>query len=130
MSPYLLDRKRSPSETGAKQQEPDLEHNTPQEAEGSKRVVPWEEIQKHDKPHDCWVVYEGLVYDVTEFISEHPGDAALWRQGAGRDITNLFNKGHPPSVAIESYGKIVGEAEGPRFRRDRRCRRLGGDWQQ
>jgi fatty acid desaturase len=83
----------------------------------SKRIVSWEEIKKHDKPHDCWVVYGGIVYDVTEFIPNHPGGAALWWQGGGRDITILFEISHPPRVTLEShlakYGKLIGEAEGP-----------------
>jgi hypothetical protein len=83
----------------------------------SKRIVSWEEIKKHDKPQDCWVVYDGIVYDVTEFIPNHPGGAALWWQGGGRDITILFEISHPPRVTLEThlakYGKRIGEAEGP-----------------
>jgi cytochrome b involved in lipid metabolism/fatty acid desaturase len=103
---------RNRSEAGAKQQEMDLE----KAAEG-KRIVSWEEISKHDKPKDCWVVYEGLVYDVTDFVPNHPGGAALWWQGGGRDITILFNISHPPRVTFEThlakYGKFIGEADGP-----------------
>merc|ERR1712187_445759 len=91
-------------------QERDLEN-------GGKRIISWEEIKKHDKPNDCWVVYEGTVYDVTEFVPNHPGGAAIWWQGGGRDITILYNISHPPRITLEShlakYGKLVGEADGP-----------------
>ena len=91
-------------------QEQDLEN-------GGKRIISWEEIKKHDKPNDCWVVYEGTVYDVTEFVPNHPGGAAIWWQGGGRDITILYNISHPPRITLEShlakYGKLVGEADGP-----------------
>merc|ERR1712190_582903 len=84
---------------------------------GGKRIISWEEIKKHDKPNDCWVVYEGTVYDVTEFVPNHPGGAAIWWQSGGRDITILYNISHPPRITLEShlakYGKLVGEADGP-----------------
>ena len=31
------------------------------------------EVAKHNTDADCWLVIEGVVYDVTEFLSEHPG---------------------------------------------------------
>ena len=36
----------------------------------------WEEIRKHRKPDDTWVVLEGKVYDVTNFKKRHPGGLA------------------------------------------------------
>merc|ERR1711972_231286 len=80
-------------------QEQDLEN-------GGKRIISWEEIKKHDKPNDCWVVYEGTVYDVTEFVPNHPGGAAIWWQGGGRDITILYNISHPPRITLEDIPNI------------------------
>lgn len=81
------------------------------------KTLQWDEIQKHDKPNDCWVVYDGKVYDMTDFIPKHPGGATLWWQGGGRDITILFNISHPPRVTVQShlekYGKYMGQADGP-----------------
>ena len=31
------------------------------------------EVQKHNSASDCWVVISGVVYDLTDFIREHPG---------------------------------------------------------
>ena len=33
------------------------------------------EIAAHNSPSDCWVVIHGQVYDVTEFLTRHPGGA-------------------------------------------------------
>jgi 4-hydroxysphinganine ceramide fatty acyl 2-hydroxylase len=37
-----------------------------------------------------WVSFEGKVYDVTEFVEDHPGGAELLEEHRGRDITEAF----------------------------------------
>jgi len=32
-----------------------------------------EELSKHDSETDCWVVYQGKVYDLTSWLTKHPG---------------------------------------------------------
>jgi cytochrome b involved in lipid metabolism len=36
-------------------------------------LVSVEEISKHNKPEDCWIVVDGKVWDITDFAPEHPG---------------------------------------------------------
>lgn len=48
-----------------------------------------EEIAKHDNVDDCWLVLDRKVYDVTEFVSSHPGGKAIL-EGCGKDATELF----------------------------------------
>jgi cytochrome b involved in lipid metabolism len=31
------------------------------------------EISKHNSEKDAWIVVDGVVYDVTEFLGTHPG---------------------------------------------------------
>lgn len=41
---------------------------------GDKRkLYTWAEIIKHDKHEDCWISIHGKVYDVTQFVKNHPG---------------------------------------------------------
>lgn len=35
--------------------------------------VTMEEVAKHNKPDDCWIVIEGRVMDVTSYLKDHPG---------------------------------------------------------
>lgn len=53
-----------------------------------------EEVAKHDTEEDCWTVYKGKVYDVTEYAAVHPGGRKIFL-GKGKDCTELFDKYHP-----------------------------------
>jgi cytochrome b involved in lipid metabolism len=42
-----------------------------------------EEVAKHNKASDCWVVVKGKVYDVTKFLEEHPGGKKILLNASG-----------------------------------------------
>lgn len=48
------------------------------------------EVSEHASADDCWMVIEGNVYDVTDFIAQHPGGDEILA-GCGTDATALFN---------------------------------------
>ena len=48
------------------------------------------EVAKHNTDADCWLVIEGVVYDVTEFLSEHPG--------GGDIVVDVAGTSHRPPV--------------------------------
>ena len=52
-----------------------------------------EEVAKHRKDNDCWMVWNGRVYDVTNYIKSHPGGRKIMA-AAGKDCTALVNKYH------------------------------------
>lgn len=39
----------------------------------AKKTFPMDEVKKHNKDTDCWVILHGQVYDVTRFLNDHPG---------------------------------------------------------
>jgi hypothetical protein len=53
--------------------------------------VEWDEIKKHDKEDDLWVVFGGDVYDLSAFAKNHPGGLKVLMKGVGRDMTKAFN---------------------------------------
>jgi L-lactate dehydrogenase (cytochrome) len=37
------------------------------------KIISLEEVAKHNKQEDCWVVIHGRVFDLSKFLQEHPG---------------------------------------------------------
>lgn len=48
-------------------------------------------VAKHDSKDDCWTIIEGSVYDLTSYISKHPGGSVI-QQACGSDGTTLFQQ--------------------------------------
>ncbi|THG96180.1 hypothetical protein EW026_g5610 [Hermanssonia centrifuga] len=57
-----------------------------------------EDVAKHNKKDDCWVIVDGQVLDVTSFLPDHPGGEKAILLYAGRDATEEFNMLHDPKV--------------------------------
>ncbi|KAI1742361.1 FMN-dependent dehydrogenase-domain-containing protein [Xylaria scruposa] len=56
------------------------------------------EIASHRSISSCWIVVDGKVYDVTSYLNEHPGGAAILIKQGGTDATNEFRKIHSPDI--------------------------------
>jgi hypothetical protein len=41
------------------------------------KVFSKEEVSKHNKRTDCWIIVDKVVYDVTSYIDEHPGKRSI-----------------------------------------------------
>ncbi|KAH9941031.1 fumarate reductase [Amylocystis lapponica] len=57
-----------------------------------------EEVAKHNKKDDVWVIIDNQVLNVTEFLPDHPGGEKAILLYAGRDATEEFNMLHDPKV--------------------------------
>lgn len=57
-----------------------------------------------------WIIYKGNVYDVTDFVKDHPGGADLILEKAGKDATKAFNGAGHSSDAVSDMKKYkIGE---------------------
>lgn len=69
------------------------------------------EIQKHDHEEDCWIAVEGKVYDVTDFLDDHPGGGQSITINAGQDSTEEFNTLHSDKARAMLEDYYVGELD-------------------
>ncbi|KIP05009.1 hypothetical protein PHLGIDRAFT_92667 [Phlebiopsis gigantea 11061_1 CR5-6] len=93
------------------------------------RVFTREQVEKHSKPDDLWIIIDAKVYDVSRFKDMHPGGIAvlLDEDIPGQDVTEAFYGLHLHEVLerpqykrlqigtiVEEqpviYSRIIGEA--------------------
>ncbi|CAE6429727.1 unnamed protein product [Rhizoctonia solani] len=60
-----------------------------------------QEVATHNTPQSCWIIVSGKVYDVTEFLSEHPGGSAILLKHAGKDATAAYEVAHGLEIIEE-----------------------------
>ena len=63
-----------------------------------------EEVSLHDSEDDAWIIINNFVYDITDFLNEHPGGKDILVAFAGTDVTEFFKELHPPLI-LEEYGE-------------------------
>ncbi|CDH55944.1 cytochrome b5 [Lichtheimia corymbifera JMRC:FSU:9682] len=71
-----------------------------------------EEVAKHSTKNDLWLVVHNKVYNVTEFVQEHPGGEEVLLDEAGKDATESFEDiGHSDEAReiLEKY--LIGELD-------------------
>ncbi len=62
--------------------------------EGSGDEISMSEVEANDSTESCWTVVEGTVYDVTDWIDQHPGGPDRIEQLCGTDGTDMFTGQH------------------------------------
>ena len=63
------------------------------------RAITLAEVEQHVTYDDLWLVIDGKVYDVTEFMDDHPGGGEIMLNAAGKDGTDDFEDvGHSPAA--------------------------------
>ena len=65
------------------------------------------EVATHNKQSDCWAAIDAEVYDLTEWISKHPGGPDKILGLCGTDATSAFSTQHDgqakPNTQLASF---------------------------
>ncbi|KAF4434132.1 L-lactate dehydrogenase (cytochrome) [Fusarium acutatum] len=74
--------------------------------------VSLDDLKQHNTANDCWIAVHSKVWDITQFINEHPGGPEVLLNLAGSDATELYNDVHAPDI-IEDLpsDKLIGLLE-------------------
>ena len=74
-------------------------------------LIPLSEIQRHTAKNNCWLIIDGLVYDVTSYLNDHPGGFEVFLQNAGGDATKGFNNAeHSEQAKKDMANFLIGRA--------------------
>jgi len=75
------------------------------------KIYSREEVLRHNKIGDCWVVINNNVYDLSDFIKKHPGGSDIIESRAGEDATSFFagKHGKNPRVIERLASFRIGE---------------------
>ncbi|QKX54235.1 uncharacterized protein TRUGW13939_01320 [Talaromyces rugulosus] len=76
------------------------------------KIYALSEIAQHNRLDDIWVIIDGNVYDLTNFVSEHPGGGKILQGVAGKDATKKFNKYHRPALISRYEARLkIGQVQ-------------------
>ncbi|XP_047317630.1 cytochrome B5-like [Impatiens glandulifera] len=76
------------------------------------KVHSFEEVSKHNNQKDCWMIISGKVYDITNFLDDHPGGDEVLITATAKDATEDFEDVGHSKAAIEMMEQyLVGEID-------------------
>ena len=47
------------------------------------RSLTWTEVRDHAAKHEAWIVLRGVVYDLIDFVDQHPGGSSVLHEYSG-----------------------------------------------
>ncbi|XP_060525590.1 cytochrome b5 isoform X1 [Cylas formicarius] len=82
----------------------------------------FEDIRKHNDRNSTWIVINDDIYDVTDFLNEHPGGEEVLLEQAGKDASENFEDVGHSSDARElmvkyKIGTLVASERKPEIRK-------------
>jgi cytochrome b involved in lipid metabolism len=76
------------------------------------KIYSFNDVAQHNTKESLWVIYRGFVYDMTDFLFEHPGGDRKLLKVAGTDMTEMFDDvGHSQAAMVEMTGRMIGQVE-------------------
>lgn len=76
-----------------------------------------EEVAQHNTAKDIWIIVNGKVFDLTNFINDHPGGKKVLMKKAGKDASKEFKTFHNDAimqrVGLPMQIGVIGSAEAP-----------------
>ncbi len=75
-----------------------------------------DEVGRHTTPDDCWFAIEGAVYDVTDYIPQHPTPPSVLHNWCGKEATEGmrtkgYGRDHSPAAWEQLEDYRIGDLE-------------------
>ena len=70
------------------------------------------EVADHNAAGDAWLIIDGKVFDVTQYVDKHPGGDKILRN-VGGDVSKEFRGPQHPTHVFETVDRFcIGELSG------------------
>lgn len=80
--------------------------------ETESKVFTLADVSQHNTNKDCWLVIHGKVYNVTNFLEDHPGGDDVLLSSTGKDATDDFEDvGHSSTAKAMMDEFYIGEID-------------------
>ncbi|KAN0003874.1 hypothetical protein ACTFIZ_010046 [Dictyostelium cf. discoideum] len=87
----------------------------------SEKTFTRQEVAKHCSLNSLWIIYNDDVFDVTNFVVEHPGGEEVLKGNGGKDATQEFDDvGHSASAISKMQSLRIGRIEGAKPREEKK----------
>lgn len=72
------------------------------------------QVERHTSTSSCWMIINNKVYDITQFLDEHPGGEDILLESSGRDATREFEDvGHSDEARAQLDELVIGDFREP-----------------
>ncbi|KAL0456772.1 UNVERIFIED_CONTAM: cytochrome [Sesamum latifolium] len=76
------------------------------------KVFTHSQVSAHNTSEDCWVIINAKVYNVTNYLNDHPGGDEVLLAAAGKDASEEFEDvGHGSAARLMLDEFYVGEID-------------------
>ncbi|KNC83400.1 hypothetical protein SARC_04341 [Sphaeroforma arctica JP610] len=80
----------SATEADASKEGAGIHELTPEETDELEPFT-MDEVREHANKDDCWIIIDGVIYDVTSLLSQHPGGQAVLLSFGGKDVSAEYH---------------------------------------
>ncbi|TYH62979.1 hypothetical protein ES332_D07G158500v1 [Gossypium tomentosum] len=74
--------------------------------DSGEQVFVFEEVAKRKERDDCWLLISGKVYDVTQFLEDHPDFEDVGHSDDARNMMKKYYIGEVDSTTVPPSNKI------------------------
>ena len=92
------------------------------------------DVEKHQDEKDAWLIIDDKVYNITDYLNDHPGGSEILMDVAGKDASDMFESiGHSNDARKQLEKLLVGdlfvseeEKEARRLAKEKAIKSRGG----